>query len=294
MNVGFKCSLIMFTVIAMLFTTLSVKAELQVIKPAKQKRYKIDNPAISESSGLACSTLDSNLLWTHNDSGHMPIIYVMDTKGRDKGTFHLNNIEAIDWEDMDAFEYQGKHYLLIADSGDNMEILLQHQIYIIKEPRIKPAMDEPASRSAIAPEWTLSYKFKDGRSYDIESVAVDVKREKIVMLTKRHRPTIMFELPLKPEHDRQVQTALKVTELPDIKNPSALDISPDGQWMSINSYRRIHRYYRQNVSDNWHYVHSIKYKKLFQPEAMCLSQDNYYFVSSEKKSDLLRIKMKSD
>ena len=294
MIVGFKCRLSIFTVIALLFAALSVKAELLVTKPAKQKRYKIANPAISESSGLACSTLDSNLLWTHNDSGHMPIIYVMDTKGRDKGTYYLNNIEAIDWEDMDAFEYQGEHYLLIADSGDNMEMLLQHQIYIIKEPRIEQTADKQASRAAISPEWMLSYNFKDGGSYDIESVAVDVKQEKIVMLTKRHQPTLMFELSLKSEHDRQVQTARRVTELPEIKNPSALDFSADGHWMSINSYRRIHRYYRQNVSDNWRYVHSIKYKKLFQPEAMCLSRDNYYFVSSEKKADLLRIKMKSD
>lgn len=278
--------------LACLLSFESVQAELIIKKPHKQKRYAIENQNISESSGLACSTRDKQILWTHNDSGHMPIIYAMDNKGKDIGTFHLDGLEAIDWEDMDAFQYQGNHYLLIADSGDNYRMLLGHRISIIKEPKLTT---KQTTRSAISPEWSFLYRFEDGQSYDVESVAVDIQREKIILLSKRNKPTLMFELPLMPADIDLVQVAKKIDKLPDIINPSALDISSDGHWMSINTYRRIHRFYREHVKKGWHYEHSLKYKKLFQPEAMCLSKNNKkYYVTSEKQPYLLKIEMNSN
>ncbi len=260
-----------------------------VIKnPLKQQRFVIENQAITESSGLACSTRDKKILWTHNDSGHMPIIYALNNHGRDLGSFFIDSVESIDWEDMDAFEYQGRHYLLIADSGDNFRVLWEHRIFIIEEPSVG---QQP--HLTLTPSWTIVYQFENGRSYDVEAVAVDELRNKVVLLTKRHKPTLMFELPLKPEKPEQVVQAVKVAELPYIKNPSALDISSDGRIMSINTYRRIHRFSRKSPHDPWHYQYSLKYKPMFQPEAMCLSRDSKnYYVTSEKRFDLLKIKIK--
>ena len=267
----------------------STFADLIVKEPLKQYRFAIENKAISESSGLACSTRDTHLLWTHNDSGHMPIIYAMSHKGKDLATFHLDEIEAKDWEDMDAFFYRGKHYLLIADTGDNYRMMMGHRISIIREPIIRSE-----KRSAISPEWSFYFQFEDGQSYDIESVAVDVHREKIILLSKRNKPTLMFELPLKPDNEETIQLAVKTGELPEIKKPSALDISADGRWMSVNTYRRIHRFYRKQPDAHWQYHHSLKYKKLFQPEAMCLDfNSQFYYVSSEKKPYLLKIDAQS-
>ena len=49
----------------------------------------------------------------------------------------------------------------------------------------------------------------------------------------------------------------------------------------------------QRSEDNWTYDFSMSYKGLFQPEAMCLSMDKkYYFVTSERKPYLLKIKAK--
>jgi len=272
-----------------------------IIFPTEQKRYAIENKKVNESSGLACSTRDKHLLWTHNDSGHMPIIYAMDHKGKDRGTFHLENIESYDWEDMDAFEYQGEHYLLIADTGDNFNLRWDYRISIIKEPTI-----DDQQRSAVSPVGTYTFRYEDGQSYDVESVAVDIVREKIILLTKRTSHAIMFELPLKPLFSKplfskatdndETQIAVKTGEFKRIINPSALDISADGRLMSINTYARIHRFRRnahKNRQADWSYYNSLKYKKLFQPEAMCLRKDEkYYYVSSEKKSYLLKLRKK--
>lgn len=266
-------------------------SQIQLL-PSEQKRYPIENKKINESSGLACSTRDKHILWTHNDSGHMPIIFAMDNMGQDMGTFHLEDIESYDWEDMDAFEYQGEHYLLIADTGDNFSMRWDYRIYVIKEPELRNK-----SRSAISPVWSFAFKYKDGRSYDVESVAVDILREKIIMLTKRTAHAIMFELPLKPADQAETQIAVKTGEFKEIVNPSALDISADGQLMSINTYRRIHRFRRSSNKNeqqsDWHYDNSLKYKGLFQPEAMCLSRgEKYYYVSSERKPYLIKIRAK--
>ena len=264
------------------------KPSIVVKNPLKQQRFVIENQEITESSGLACSTRNKKILWTHNDSGHMPIIYALNNHGRDLGSYFIDGVESIDWEDMDAFEYQGRHYLLIADTGDNFRVLWEHRIFIVDEPTVAQQL-----HPTLTPAWTIVYQFENGRSYDVEAAAVDEQRNKVILLTKRHKPTLMFELPLKPEKPEQVVQAVKVAELPYIKNPSAVDISPDGRIMSINSYRRIHRFSRKTPQDPWHYQYSLKYKPMFQPEAMCLSRDSKnYYVTSEKRFDLLKIKIK--
>ncbi len=264
------------------------KSPIVIKNPLKQQRFVIENQVITESSGLACSTRDKKILWTHNDSGHMPIIYALNNHGKDQDSYFIDGVESIDWEDMDAFEYQGRHYLLIADTGDNFRVLWEHRLFFVEEPSIS---QQP--HPTLTPAWTIVFQFENGRSYDVEAAAVDEQRNKVVLLTKRHKPTLMFELPLKPEKLEQVLQAVKVAELPYITNPSAVDISPDGQIMSINTYRRIHRFSRKTPKEPWQYQYSLKYKPMFQPEAMCLSRDSKnYYVTSEKRFDLLKIKIK--
>jgi len=283
----FFLAITLLSVCSLGYAKSDAKNNLIIKEPLKQQRFNIKNKSISESSGLACSTRDNKILWTHNDSSHMPIIFALNNHGKDLGSYFLDNAESIDWEDMDAFEYQGKHYLLIADTGDNFKVLWEHRIYIIEEPR---AGQQP--HPTLTPAWTIVYRFEDGQSYDVEAAAVDVQRAKIILLSKRHKPTLMFELPLKPEPPDKVVLAVKTGEFAQIKHPSALDISADGKIMSINTYRRIHRFSRKSPRDKWHYQYSIKYKPMFQPEAMCLSKNSKnYYVTSEKRSDLLKVKV---
>jgi len=278
------------------FYSLPSWSQMKLLK-ADQKRYSIENKQINESSGLACSTRNKKVLWTHNDSGHMPIIYALDIKGKDLGTFYLDDIQSNDWEDMDAFEYQGEHYLLIADTGDNFRFRWDYQITIIKEPSLNKTFNNTlrntvnSGSSAISPVWSFVFKYENNKSYDVESVAVDPVREKIILLSKHTSHAYLFELPLIPPDNGQMPIAVKVAELNDIVKPTALDINADGTLMSINTYARIHRFRRHESDNSWRYEHSLKYKNLFQPEAMCLGTDEkHYFVSSEKKSYLLKVK----
>ncbi|MCN4144827.1 MAG: hypothetical protein LC437_07220 [Thiohalomonas sp.] len=60
---------------------------------------------------------------------------------------------------MDAFEYQDEHYLLIADTGDNLRFRWDYQIIIIKEPSLNKMPRK--KRSGISPAWSFVFKYDD-------------------------------------------------------------------------------------------------------------------------------------
>src|SRR5262245_40761495 len=76
---------------------------------------------ITESSGIAASRRNPNLLWTHNDSGDRPLIYAFDRRGRHRGVWQVLGAKAEDWEDMaiGPGPNRGMAYVYLGDIGDN-------------------------------------------------------------------------------------------------------------------------------------------------------------------------------
>ena len=68
---------------------------------------------------LAFSTRREGLLWSINDSGSQPAIFALSENGADLGKWIVADVESNDWEGMDSFVFDGRHYLLIGDTGDN-------------------------------------------------------------------------------------------------------------------------------------------------------------------------------
>ncbi|MBL4688548.1 MAG: hypothetical protein JKY37_28420, partial [Nannocystaceae bacterium] len=91
--------------------------------------------AISEASGLVWSRVHSNVLWTHNDSGHDAQIFALDDTGALLGTFSLGG-ESLDWEDMaiGPGPSPGQDYLYLGDIGDNGLVRTSIRIYRVPEP----------------------------------------------------------------------------------------------------------------------------------------------------------------
>src|SRR5262245_30879731 len=87
---------------------------------AAQVVGRIENGEIRESSGIAASKCQENVLWTHNDSGDRPIVFAMDQNGRHLGSWTVNLAENIDWEDIATYkDAAGKCFVLIGDTGIN-------------------------------------------------------------------------------------------------------------------------------------------------------------------------------
>ncbi len=273
-------------------TVLAPHEQVQAdITQYQQSRYAIQNSQINESSGLACSKRYQRVLWTHNDSGHMPIIYAMSDQGEDLGTFFLEDVVSRDWEDMASFSLNGQPYILIADSGDNFGIYRTYTLSIFSEPDIKNR-----SLSAQSPLWQIEYRFPDHGSYDVEAVTVDVPRNKILLLTKKTPHAILYEVPLQVKNSNQVYVAENTAEFSDVIHPTAMDITADGRTLLILTYGRIHFYeslqpfYTKDKVKYRKAKQVIKYKGLYQAEALCLSDDKQtIYLTSERKSRLLKI-----
>lgn len=104
--------------------------------------------AVVESSGLARSTYDRDLLWTHNDSGDTARIFGVDRDGSTVARLGLTGAAARDWEDIATGP---DHTLWIGDIGDNSRSRSTISVYKIAEP---PLLQ---SGSVAATRYTFSY-----------------------------------------------------------------------------------------------------------------------------------------
>jgi hypothetical protein len=295
------------------------KKASQLIKPANYQNATqigyLANRELNEVSGLACSRLRSDVLWTINDSGSGPFIYAANTQGAHLGKVRVLDAQNQDWEDLASFRLRDTSYLLIADVGDNDEIRSDYFIYVTEEPAITEKID-PSGQS-IAWQYRIRFKYEDG-SRDCESVAVDLQGQRILLLSKRNVPPILYALPLFTQSRNNIQVAKRLTAVTAIpqptlqdviedprfgyyrSQPTAMDVSPDGSTAVILTYKNAYRFQR-TVGENWAQVFKevpqlIRLPRLRQAEALCFAADGRtLFVTSEKiPAPLLRLDVIND
>ena len=81
---------------------------------------------LGEASGLAASRMHRDTLWLVEDGGNPAKLHAISKRGRRLASHAIDGIRNTDWEDLAAFELDGRRYLLIADTGDNGEIGRAH------------------------------------------------------------------------------------------------------------------------------------------------------------------------
>lgn len=221
------------------------------------ERPKIQNPAITEASGLAASSHDPNFLWIINDSGGSPEIHLIETNGTARGKIRLKNTANIDWEDIASFSLDGQNYLLVADIGDNNAKRGTCKLHIIREPAIPPP--EKNLDDTILPAWQIEFTYQDGPR-DCESVAVDSNSEKILLISKRTQPPEVYEAPLRVPKKRGVITLKPVGTtlvkspggalIPMYDQPTGLDITADGTAATVVTYYGVFLFPR-TPNESW-------------------------------------------
>jgi len=218
---------------------------------------RLENKAIDEASGIARSQRQRGVFWIVNDSGK-PRLHAVDGNGRKLGQVKVDDAKNVDWEDIASFVLNGTPYLLVADIGDNDNKRKDVTIYVVEEPKTDQDEAEVA--------WSFDYSYPRG-SRDAEALTVDIDNERILVLTKRDIPAVLYELPLRPTtDDRQRAKPLGVVRslpqpsrqdvefAPATKNwywqPSGMDISADGRAAVVLTYRGVF-YYRRKENSSW-------------------------------------------
>lgn len=163
--------------------------------PLPQIAGLLRDTRLNEISGLATSSRDAQRLWLHNDSGTRAELFAMDGSGRVQARLLLPGIKPVDWEDLAAFELDGKAYLLIADTGDNGGVRQRSELLVVEEPQFQAGEKELQLQAQ--PAWRISFRYAD-EPHDVEAVGVDVQNERVLLLTKRTSPPQIWSLPLRP------------------------------------------------------------------------------------------------
>ena len=267
---------------------------------------KITDRNLGEVSGLAVSRINENILWVLNDSGNSSSVYALDAEGKLLSTLDIQGVSNNDWEDIASFEYEGKSFILIADVGDNFAKRSKCFLHFIEEPDIKEISG--SSSLAVNPSWSITYTYEDGPR-DCESVAVDTVNNKILLLSKRDTPPVLYELPLSKKKN---DVAKKLTEIKpllqrtdeimdfgvSVSQPTAMDISANGLSAVVLTYANAF-FYAKNPSKEWSDVFTGSPEEIIVPpmrqaESICFSRDgsSIYITTEQLPAPLYKIDMK--
>ena len=267
-------------------------------------RGDLENEWLSEASGLAAAHLTRDTFFSVNDSGHDARLFAVGIDGSHKGSWPLEFSGVHDFEDMAAFQSDGKPYLLIADTGDNYYWRPKKTILIVAEPEI-----DGATPDRLSPSWMFTFSYPEGYR-DSEAVAVDEASGKILLLSKRHIPPELFSLPLKP--DAAHVTAkfegrlihMPQASLRDIRedpkfgryrsSPTALAIR--GRQAVVLTYRDAY-VYKRRLGDEWRDAFAGRPLKIPLPEVFGLEsgaiseRGNRFVFVGERKYQRARTRM---
>src|SRR3546814_1299695 len=119
------------------------------------------------------------------------------TRGGLQATFQGAGVAKTDWEDIAAFELDGRRYLLVADTGDNGGLRRSLQLHVIEEPA---SLDEVAQHAPLEPAWSIAFRWPDG-ARDCEAVAVDARRGEVLLISKKRRSE---------EHTSELQSLMRI------------------------------------------------------------------------------------
>jgi hypothetical protein len=209
----------------------------------------INSADIAEASGLAASRQHPGVLWLHNDGDNPAALVAVDTaSGAVRGVLAIEGVRNVDWEDMAAFERDGRHYLAIADAGDNGGIRRDLAIHVVEEPAtLAAAMAAPVA-------WTTTFTWPDG-ARDCEAMAVDAAAGTFLLASKKRVPPELFAVPIDPAADGAAHVASALGTFAGIAQPgaedlarnpvygryrsqlTALDLHPDGLQLLALNYR---------------------------------------------------------
>jgi hypothetical protein len=130
------------------------------------------DPEITESSGLARSTYDRPLVWTHNDSGDGPRVFAVSGAGETRAILTLEGASARDWEDISTGP---DHTLWVGDIGDNTRSRAEISVYRFREPRTLSSGSVSQTR--------FRFRYADGR-HNAEGLMVRPTTGRVFVVTK--------------------------------------------------------------------------------------------------------------
>ncbi|MFD7890973.1 WD40 repeat domain-containing protein [Streptomyces albidoflavus] len=186
--------------------------------------FVIEDPRITESSGLAASRRHPGVYWTHNDSDDGAFLYAVDSRtGKTVATVTMTGVG--EPRDVEAISLGPDGNLYVGDIGDNLGGTWDHVwIYRLPEPA------ELRDQTVAATQFTVQYE--DGPR-DAEALMVHPKTGRVYLASKKQSGGRLYAGPEK-------LSAQGV----NVFRPTGADVdwvtdgafSPDGSELVLRSY----------------------------------------------------------
>ncbi len=150
-----------------------------------QVRGTVQDPRLTEISGVVASRRQSNVLWVHNDSGNRAEVYALSQEGVLLATCRVQGAQARDWEDiaLGPGPDPAITYLYLGDIGDNRARYPTIHVYRTPEPNL--ASRPASSMMDTEPCEKIELAYPDGPQ-DAETLVVDPVTGDLYIVSKRH------------------------------------------------------------------------------------------------------------
>jgi hypothetical protein len=186
---------------------------------------------VRETSGLA--RVDSRLL-THNDKGGEAAVYWLDTVScAVLHTFRLNQVSAIDWEDI-WFE---SPYLYVGDIGNNDGDRKNLGIYKIHEQSLaQPYQTQISHESFIGFSYPEQTSFASGNKHNFDAEALIHFEGALYVFTKNRKDSFTQQYKIPDEPGMHAATLVDAFDIGVMVTGAAL--SPDKQTLALLGYNK--------------------------------------------------------
>jgi hypothetical protein len=202
-------------------------------------------PGLVEASGAAASRRTSNAFWSHNDSGHPNVLFLVNLSGELLLKLSLTGAGSRDYEDMCIGQGpDDEHpYIYLGDIGDNQAVHDYIVIYRFPEPVF--ALTEGTAMNTSLQEGELErfeLVYPDGPR-DAETLMFDPLSGDLFVVSKRDFRSRIYKCN-SAQLSLTSRTELEfVAQLP-FNYAVAGDISPTGQRIAIKDYDCIYAWER--------------------------------------------------
>jgi hypothetical protein len=244
---------------------------------------------LDEASGLVASLNNPGMLWSLNDSGNDPSVFLINDRAKIVLTCTLDKVKNRDWEDIaiGPGPEPGKNYLYVADIGDNDAKYKLKFIYRFKEPLLSGD-----KKMKITEFDTLILRLPD-RQRDTETLLIDPITNDLFIVSKREDSVRLYRAQYPFRKDTIILDNLG--KLP-FKLIVAGSISANGREVLLKNYGKIY-YWRRSANES--ILDLLKrdpiqlaYEPEHQGEAIAWSGDSLGFYTLSESSVVDRAQLR--
>ena len=202
---------------------------------------KVSFGSLDEASGLAVSTRNPGVIWSHNDDGTEPgkdwYLFAFRTNGTGLARFVMNtNITLLDVEDLaiGPGPSAGTQYLYVGDIGGGASVRNEVRIIRIPEPTVSPVVVGSPPVSDIVGAQVFTLKYPSFFFWDAEGMFVDPLNGDLYIFTKFNGISYVYRANLNARSTNEVVDLELVRTVP-FHEVSGAAISQDGSQIALRN-----------------------------------------------------------